>query len=238
MTMTRSSNFARDRRTIGQVIAEVLLERIQSGALQAGQRLPTQRELMEEFDAGANAVREATQALVMMGVIDVRPGRGATVLATPRESVLDFDTVAALLEGQAVVDLLEFRQVVEADMVERASSRATAEDIAQIWDAHERFAQVLAEGKSVYAGDIAFHRALAVASHNQVYVDVLDMLGNLLAIARQRTERVAESKEEALVEHDAIYRAVASGDAAAARDAMKKHLRTAMWAEESVRSAP
>jgi GntR family transcriptional regulator, transcriptional repressor for pyruvate dehydrogenase complex len=238
MTMTRSSNFTRDRRTIGQVIAEVLLERIQSGVLQAGQRLPTQRELMEEFDAGANAVREATQALVMMGVIDVRPGRGAIVLAVPRESVLDFDTVAALLEDQAVVDLLEFRQVVEADMVERASSRATAEDIARIRDAHERFAQVLAEGKSVYAGDIEFHRALAVASHNQVYVDVLDMLGNLLAIARQRTERVAESKEEALVEHDAIYRAVASGDAAAARNAMKKHLRTAMWAEESVRSAP
>jgi GntR family transcriptional repressor for pyruvate dehydrogenase complex len=229
------TKFRENRRNLSQLIAAELLEQIRSGKLVPGQRLPTQRDLMEEFGVGANAVREATQALVMMSVIDIRPGRGAVVIGMPADSAMSVDTVAALLEDQAIADLFEFRQLVEVEIAGRASERAESDDIDCIRDAHEKFRAELVLGNSVYRADIAFHRALARATQNVVYVNVLDALGDLLAIARQRTEGIAGTKDKALAEHEHILEAVVHRDPAKARVAMTDHLNTVLTAIDEIK---
>src|SRR4051794_2917676 len=103
------------RRNLSQAVGEELLSAIREGRLRPGERLPPERELMERFSVGRNTIREAIQSLAAMGVLDVRPGRGTMVLSTPKESALDAATLAALLDDQTVLDLYEFRLLLEVE---------------------------------------------------------------------------------------------------------------------------
>ena len=220
----------RYRQTLGQVVAEELLARLRTGALSPGQRLPAQRQLMEEFGVGANTIREACQSLVAMGILDIRPGRGTVIVSASVDSAFGVDTVAALLADQAVLDLCEFRQAVEGEMAALAAMRASAEDIAAIRGALDKFRQVLVMGEPVYPADVQFHRAVAEAAHNAVFGNVLDALGERLVRARQRTESIPGTKEQALIEHQSVYDAIVRHNAPAARLAMSSHLDTVMSA--------
>src|SRR5574337_2129858 len=61
-------------------IAEQIEKRILSGELRSGDRLPTERELSEQFRASRTAVREAMKTLAQKGLVDMRPGRGTIVI--------------------------------------------------------------------------------------------------------------------------------------------------------------
>lgn len=220
------------RRNLGQMVADNLLQRVREGVYSPGEKLPPQRELMEEFDVGASVIREAVQALAVMGVVDARPGRGTTVLSVPSESAMSVDTVAALLEDQALRDLVEFRRLIEVEIAGLAAERGDEADLSDLGAALEAFRLQVELGEQVYEADIAFHRALAVATQNSIYVNTLDALGDLLAVARQRTESVPGTVEKALVEHTSIYDAVIARDPRRARDAMRGHLQTVVRATE------
>lgn len=78
---------------------------------------------MEMFAIGRNTAREAMQSLVAMGILDVRPGRGAVVVRTPDGSALDSQLVAGLLTDKSISDLYEFRLVVESEIAGIAAQR-------------------------------------------------------------------------------------------------------------------
>lgn len=216
------------RQNLSQAIAEEILEWIRSGEVRPGDRLPTEQELMARFEVGRNTVREAVQSLVALGVLDVRPGRGTRVLALSSERVLDSATVATLLGDQTIVDLYEFRLLLEAEIAVLATRRATDHDVAEIAAAGERYRNTLARGEPTYDADIDFHRAIARAAHNLIYVRVLDAIADLVVGARRPLERLAEAREVAAEEHDEIYAAIAARDAERARGAMRGHLTHAM----------
>ena len=126
------------RRNLSHSIAESLLDRIRSGEVGVGERLPTEQGLMEEFGVGRNVIREAIQQLVAIGVLDVRPGRGTTVIGLGSDDLLDSRTMSALLEDQTIADLYAFRMLIEVEIAEAAASHADAQQIQAIADAHRR----------------------------------------------------------------------------------------------------
>jgi GntR family transcriptional repressor for pyruvate dehydrogenase complex len=223
------------RRNLGNVAAGQLLDDIRAGRYVPGDRLPTEKGLAQAFGIGRNAVREALQALVAIGVVDVRPGRGSVVLGIPSEDVIGVETVSALLEDQAVSDLHEFRQVMEVEIAGRAAERASGEDVARIRAALVAYRLALEEGLPVYEADIRLHRAITAATHNSVYDRVLDALTDLLASARRQSSTIRGSREKALPEHTEIVEAIERGDAAGAREAMRHHLETASVALSEAR---
>ena len=113
------------RQTLSQAVSAAVLERIRSGEFGPGDRLPTEKMLMEEYGVGRNSVREAVQALVTLGLVEVRPGRGATVIGIDSENALDSETLSALLKEEAVDDLCAFRRLLEAETSACAALRAT-----------------------------------------------------------------------------------------------------------------
>jgi len=94
-------------RTLSQAVTEAILDRIRAGEYRPGDRLSTEKGLMEQFGVGRNVVREAVQGLVAMGLVDVRPGRGAVVIGVDTSRAMDPGTVAALLLDQTVDDRTE-----------------------------------------------------------------------------------------------------------------------------------
>jgi DNA-binding FadR family transcriptional regulator len=211
------------RRNLSQAVSEEILRWINDGDLRAGDRLLSERGLMERFGVGRNTVREAIQGLVGIGILDVRPGRG-TVVRSVDPAVLGSATMSALLEDQTVEDLYELRLLLEVESAARAAECATDDEIAQIGAALERHRDEFERARPTYRQDIDFHHAIAQATQNGVYVRVLDALSDLLISARRRTDAVPRARKLALSEHVEIYRAIAARDAGSAREAMRRHI--------------
>jgi GntR family transcriptional regulator, transcriptional repressor for pyruvate dehydrogenase complex len=185
---------------------------------------------MEEYGVGRNSVREAVQALVTLGLVEVRPGRGATVIGIESENALDPETLAALLKEEAVDDLCAFRRLLEAETSACAAVHATDADIAEIARWKEAFEQAYAHGAPASSADDAFHAAIARASHNSVYATMLDAVSVLIANARRLTEAVPWAVPRAVEDHDRIVKAIRARDADAAADAMRRHIDSAIEA--------
>jgi GntR family transcriptional repressor for pyruvate dehydrogenase complex len=214
-------------RNLSQVVTEDLLRQIGEGRFKVGDRLPTQQELMRTYGVGHSVVREAMQQLVAVGIVDVRPRRGAIVLSVDASSALDAQILAALLTDQAVEDLYALRRVIEVAIAGQAAEHATPAQIAAIEEVHERFGQASSRDLPVFHIDVEWHRAVAEASQNLVYVRVLDALADVLAAIREQARRVPGATVEAHVQHTELLDAIKARDPDAARAAMERHIDTA-----------
>lgn len=207
-----------------------MLERIRLGEFAPGDRLPTEKDLMEEYGVGRNSIREAVQALVTLGLVEVRPGRGTTVIGLDGTRALDAETISGLLKEEAVEDLYAFRLLLEVEIARCAAKHASSEDLEEI----ERFARAYqfaySQGVPVSSADDAFHAALAQASHNSIYTTVLDAVTGLIANARRLSERVPWAIERAATEHQEIAEAVRAGDSDRAAELMRHHIEEAIAA--------
>jgi GntR family transcriptional repressor for pyruvate dehydrogenase complex len=223
------------RRNLSQAATDELLRLIHAGDFRPGERLPTERGLMELFGVGRNTVREAVHALAAQGIVDVRPGRGVTVRSISIEKAVDSAVVSALLDDQAVTDLYEFRRVVEVEAAARAAERASPSDIESIELRLKAFLHSYKERLPTWEEDVAFHRAIAEGSHNSIYALVLDLVNDKLVVTRRETQRSAAVLARAAREHAAVLEAIKSHDAEAAGRAMARHIDSAVWALRQAR---
>lgn len=218
------------RQTLSQAVSAAVLERIRSGEFGLGSRLPTEKSLMAEYGVGRNSVREAVQALVTLGLVDVRPGRGATLIAIESDAALDSETISVLLKEEAVDDLYAFRRLLEVEIATRAAIAATPADLEDIAASIRAFESAHAQGRPVSTLDTEFHAALARASHNAIYATVLDAVSGLIANARRLTANVAWASTLTRVQHQRLYEAIAAHDPDAAAAIMGEHLDSAIKA--------
>lgn len=233
MTMNVSSG----RRTLSQVITTEILDRIRAGKYRPGDRLATERTLMAEFGVGRNVAREALQALLAMGLVEIRPGRGAIVIGVDTDKAMDSGAVSALLLDQTVDDLYQFRRVIEVEIATRAATHATKDDIRKIRETQEAFRAHVEGGLPLAALDVAVHQSIAEASHNSIFASVLEMLEGLLANSRSMVESIDWARNRSVEDHDAIVNAIAAGEPGRAGEAMRRHLVTAADAMAAARAA-
>jgi GntR family transcriptional repressor for pyruvate dehydrogenase complex len=230
-------NVSSGRRTLSQVVTAEILDRIRAGQYRPGDRLATERTLMAEFGVGRNVAREALQALLAMGLVEIRPGRGAIVIGVDTERAMDPGAVSALLLDQTVDDLYQFRRVIEVEIATRAATHATEDDIRKIRETQDAFRSDVEEGRPVAALDVAVHQAIAEASHNSIYASVLAMLEDLLGNTRSMVESIEWARNRSVDDHDAIVNAIAAGNPERAGEAMRRHLITAVEAMAAARAA-
>ncbi len=212
------------RRNLSHLVADDLLARIRAGSIAPGDRLPTEHGLMDRYGVGRGAVREAIQSLVAMGVLDVRPGRGAVVVGLGTEEALDTETISALLDRSAIEDLYDFRELLEVEAAGRAAKRAKASAVVEIAEALERLKLARRTGTPSYQADLDFHRAVVAASGNVIFLRVLDAVADLLSTVRSQTEHVPGAVERAMGEHEAIFRAIEEHDPEGARRSTVEHI--------------
>jgi GntR family transcriptional repressor for pyruvate dehydrogenase complex len=218
------------RQTLSQAVSAAVLERIRSGEFGPGDRLPTEKELMQEYGVGRNSVREAVQALVTLGLVEVRPGRGATVIGIESENALDAETFSALLREEAVDDLYAFRRLLEIETASCAAQKATPKEIEEIERCLHAFEFAHSRHVPVSHADDEFHAAIAQASGNPVFATMLDAVSGLIANARRLGQRVPWAVPRAVDEHEQIFEAIRAHDPVAAADAMRRHLDSAIEA--------
>jgi GntR family transcriptional repressor for pyruvate dehydrogenase complex len=207
------------RETLSAQIRDQLLERIMNGSLEPGARVPSERDLSEQFKVARTSVREAMQGLLSLGVLERRGNRSYVVERLPDVS---FDQVDDRKEF--VRQLFETRRFLELPIIELATERASAEQRAEIRAVADRFDDTmeLAEFREL---DRAFHSLIAQACGNPLLVEVYhkvlarlfrsDGIESLLSDAANRDE-VRTIVTDSAAQHAALAAAIADGDTGAA----------------------
>jgi GntR family transcriptional regulator, transcriptional repressor for pyruvate dehydrogenase complex len=206
-------------------VTEAILETIASNQLKPGDLLPTERQLGEQFGVSRTVIREAVRALRAKGMLEVKGGSGVRIVAvdegTVRESMRHFVKGSEL--DYTKVD--EVRRVLEVAAAGLAAERATPEDIERINETIEQMDNSCEDVENTVQFDIAFHRALASSTHNELFLVLHDSMGEMLLEVRRRNLARGAARRRLVVEmHRRIRDAVAAHDPDAARAAMVDHL--------------
>ncbi|MGP1395500.1 MAG: FadR/GntR family transcriptional regulator [Inquilinaceae bacterium] len=212
----------------GQVVDQLAAE-IRGGALRAGERLPTEAQLIAAFGVSRTVVREAFAALRAEGLVVTRQGVGAFVADAPSSGAFKIDP-ETLTTIDDVLHVLQLRLTLEVEGAALAAERRGDEDLAALAHHLDRFDQAVADGRLAVEPDFDFHCAIAVASRNPYHVELLQHLGRVV-IPRQKINHTGTPGRpdgaylrRLQSEHRAIQAAIAEGRADAARDGMRLHL--------------
>jgi GntR family transcriptional regulator, transcriptional repressor for pyruvate dehydrogenase complex len=218
-----------ERKPISRVVFDQIAAEIRRGRLRPGDRLPTEQELVAAFKVSRSSVREALRGLATLGLIETRQGRGA-IVALQAESPLAHATRNVdmdHLNRRALLDLLEVREALETKAASLAAQQATRSEIQMLRQLQVAVEQDVAEGRSYFRSNAAFHRGIAVAGHNPLLIETIEQVGGQVRAYRERLMREIRSMPKQDVrEHRAIIDAIAAGNAERARDAVSAHLRS------------
>ncbi|MCR9220378.1 MAG: FadR family transcriptional regulator [Alphaproteobacteria bacterium] len=216
------------RETISDRVAADVLRMVASGEIAPGERLPSERRLAEMLGVSRVSVRAALQRLKAQGFLDAVQGGGTRVV----KKTCDPDPALAelvRLDRSNLVDLMDLRAEMEAWAARRAAQNAGPQDRAALRAALAAMEADAAPTPAHKAeADVAFHLAVARASHSVVYQHLLRVVRGTLAemLTYHRTELFATpSDDRTVMQHHAdIVDAIESGDADAAEAAMRRHL--------------
>ncbi len=213
-------------------VAHEIGRQIVSGAIAEGELLPHEEELAETHDVSRQAVREALKVLAAKGLIAARRRIGTVVAPRRNWNLLDPDVLAwhgpAGVTPDFLSDLIELRFLIEPSAAELAAHRATSQQCARIGAALDKMKRGRHDLRLFDAGDVAFHVAVFAASGNSLIDRMSTIIAPLLQASFGLQNSVTTSVDDAIDNHEAIYRAIADGDAEAARDAMERVLSVSM----------
>ncbi len=209
---------------LAEVIAAQIRGEIRSGALALGDRLPPERELIEQLGVSRATVREALMLLEADGFIQVRAGRhgGAYVTSPKLERLATILDVILAVEQTTTDQLLEARSLMEPLAVRLATARADESDFERIQGSIDRAAEH-PEAPDIVAEESArFHVLVAESTHNGV-ISALTATTQQLIYSRAFTAFGTETAAT-LRAHQRILDAMRARDAEAAVRRMVRHV--------------
>lgn len=210
--------------SISDEIATQIIDLISRGELQPGQRLPSERELCEHFDASRSTLREALRCLSIVGVLNAQVRNGTSVAADGGMFLRKIVEWRLITERHNVEDLMEVRIALEGVSAANAALRATEEDKKKFKHLLDEMKHVAGDAKRFAVLDVEFHIALASSSGNTLVFDLVSMIRGHLVRVLPRVLQLPNALPLSTREHVVIVEAIRRRDAEAARTAMQAHL--------------
>ncbi len=204
-------------------LVERLREYVREVGLKAGDRLPSERELAARLGVSRNTLKQATVALEVQGVLEIRHG-GGTYLRRRDLTVEPLDTL--LQRRQLLPDILDTRDAVEPKLAALAAERRTDADLAQLTSALAVMADEIDCGELGEEGDRLFHLAVSVAAHSQILAEFYHRLAPQVTESRRESLRQPGRPVRSLAQHRQIFDAIADADPRRAAKAARQHVRT------------
>ena len=211
-----------------------LIEEIVTGELQPGEMLPRELDLVDRFDVSRGVVREGIRALEERGLVSVKHGKGAAVNEPALWSALDEDVLDVMIATGAsdrLAEVLECQRMFEVQAAGLAATRATVADVAQLEEAvrqmtvtAERLESSRGSAARYQDARLAFHRGVVRAAGNATLARLSEPLHRVLAAVGRRARLPARRIAAETEEYRRISATIAARDAAAASEAMQRHL--------------
>lgn len=214
------------RSRLSEQIAIQLRQLMVQKELSPGDRLPSERLLAEQFGVSRSIVREAVKLLEQQGLVSIEVGRGTFITAMQPESITDSLQMLLLQhdDGLSFDHVYAVRRMIELETARTAALNASTEDMAEL----DRFLHDMVEfrdniEKFSYA-DTEFHKALARATHNPLFLTLLMPITDLLRQIQRTASRTKGGPSDAIHYHELIVEAIRDHDSDASVAAMQDHL--------------
>ena len=214
-----------------EAIFEQIRDLIAKGGLKPGDRLPSERNMIEMFQRSRPTIREALRMLERAGYIRTVPGSNGAIVLPPNDKNLENSLADALSIGHISLDqLAEYRTASETVTAGWAALRRSEEDLRAMEQLLERMGRHLDDYEQYVDMDPDFHGLIARAAKNTVSVIFNRTFSKLNR--DYMTSRMAEmdgEKQRAMTRrvhqmHETIFAAIKAGDAEGASAAMRIHL--------------
>ena len=210
-------------------VAADLRTQLIAGDIPPGTKLPTENRLTDKFGVSRTVIREALAVLAADGLVEARQGAGVFAVNRPSSA---FGTLAAEMGNRVsgALNVLEVRLAIEVESAALAAARRSPAQEAAIQEAFFEFERLLRQGEPTGPADFVFHSAIAIATGNPLYVEILDALGeraipcDVTSPWSTELTQNLDYQRQLQVEHRAILDAISAGDADGARASMRLHL--------------
>jgi DNA-binding GntR family transcriptional regulator len=191
-------------------LREKIEEEIATGTLRPGTRLD-EAELAGRFGVSRTPIREALIQLASMGILEIRPRRGAIV---PE------------LSPHRLIEMFEVMAELEAMCGRLAARRMSDADHRALVDAHEacKAARNSGNADAYYFKNETFHHVIYTGSHNSFLSEHASTLHRRLRPQRRLQLRVRDRVANSFAEHEAVVAALLAGDAERAAEQLRKHV--------------
>jgi len=214
---------------VSQNIVNQIRKAIFNGVLKPGDKLPSDKELMDNFGVSKGSLREALRSLEVMGLLEIRKGSlgGAFVTEVKIEKAKEGFSNFFVFRNLSLSNLFDARLILESHIAENAASLITDDDLQQL-------EQNLRETRNALENDlplnfrereIAFHLIIANATQNPLLIFLLDFVENLLLDAKVILGPGRDFSMKVLKAHESIYKALAARDADGAKNAIVQDIK-------------
>ena len=205
------------KKNLSDEVASQIINRIISGILIPGEKLPPEREVSEKMNVNRHTLREALRKLESLGLLSVRQGDGIYIKDYRDSGNLELLKHILYLKKDKTADvfkdILELRRVISPEMAEKAALNRTDYDI-------EAFQQVLASDKTLIEKDMAIHQIIAKAGNNILYIFILNFFNDIFKDFGQLYFKIEENKKVTAKFHIEISKAIIAGDGKSAKKIM------------------
>lgn len=213
---------------IYEQIVDQIAQLVAEGQLKPGDRLPSERELVERFKVSRASIREAISALEMMGLIEVRSGEGTYIRQVNIDSVVAPLAWMLFIEKDTDLELYEARKILEVQAAGLAAERAEEDEINEMFEALEVMRLDLESHRLGEEADHLFHYTIAKATHNKILFRLMntisDTMKKTLQSSRSKLYEDQTTPESLYKEHYSLYEAIKNHDAESAQKLMLNHL--------------
>lgn len=208
-------------RSLVTQVAASLRGDIETGKFKPGDKLPSENDLTGLHSVSRAVIREAVAILRAEGMLEARRGVGVFVTDSERKGT-PFSGLS-LERISSVIELLELRAACETEAAGLAAARRSPTQLEAIIDLHRRIGANVEKGLSTRDDDFAFHLAIAQATQNRRFSELLLLIKPGIILNRTQTGTMTMNPH-LQEEHGRIVNAVFAGDANVAREAMNTHL--------------
>ena len=217
------------RLRLSEQIEDSIMTAIRSGEFPAGSKLPSERALMEMFDVGRPSVKEALLMLERKGFVRLKRGVAPVVMEPTPESAMDAiaDMVTAMLADRTRrSEFYDLRIMLETAAAFDAARRASEDEIRALDEALDACRDARGEAEAFRDADRAFHTMLVSISGNSVVGAFHGALIDWGLFNPENGPNLDAIHARVIGQHDTIVSAIRKGDAGAAADAVRTHLKT------------
>ena len=204
-------------------VAEQLSAHIDSGDIEVGDRLPSERDLAEQFGVSRPTIREAMIALELAGRVEIRSGSGVYVTDSGKQRLAELND-----EAPGPLELLEARYYIESDAAALAAERATDRDLKAIEEAYQAMKVENRQPDRNEEADERFHLLIAKATRNSAIHAAVVRLWELRRTSAMSVffhgKLRSRGIKPVIRDHRAILDAIRARDPESARRAMQQHL--------------
>lgn len=213
---------------VSELIAQQIKSGIINGTLKPGERLPSERELVERFEASRNSVREAIKILEVSGLLLIKRGSGIFVTDGKSRSVSDSLLSMLNMGSVSINDLTQARIVFEPGTARLACENIQADDFMKLEENISQSSEIVGLGHEAVALNVKFHVLVVEAAHNAI---VSLTMRTLLDVVKEASLKIVTSTHQgfpgsgnAIKHHMKILNAFRQRDSQKAYNIMLAHI--------------